>query len=141
MTPSTFTTSTGCAASVVVPASARRAKITRSDANENSTARRGRRMARVSYPPMTAPGPPSNPLFDRRVLVVSGKGGAGKTSVAAACAMAASRAVRSVLLVEVEGRDGLAGLLGIEPPGFNERDTPFGLRVLSITPREALRES
>jgi anion-transporting ArsA/GET3 family ATPase len=89
---------------------------------------------------MTAPGPPSNPLFDRRVLVVSGKGGAGKTSVAAACAMAASRAVRSVLLVEVEGRDGLAGLLGIEPPGFNERDTPFGFRVLSITPREALLE-
>jgi anion-transporting ArsA/GET3 family ATPase len=92
-------------------------------------------MARVSYPPMTATG-----LFDRRVLVVSGKGGAGKTAVAAACAVAASRSVRNVLLVEVEGRDGLAGLLGIDPPGFAERDTPFGFRVLSITPREALLE-
>jgi anion-transporting ArsA/GET3 family ATPase len=89
---------------------------------------------------MTEPGPSSNRLLDRRVLVVSGKGGAGKTSVAAACAMAASRSNRSVLLVEVEGRDGVAGLLGIEPPGFQERDTPFGFRVLSITPREALLE-
>src|SRR5919197_3911309 len=115
MTPSTFTTSTGCAASVLVPASAFVAKKSRSDASEKSIARRGRRMARVSYPPMTAPG-----LFDRRVLIVSGKGGAGKTSVAAACAMAALRSLENVLLVEVEGRDGLAGLLGIEPPGFNE---------------------
>jgi anion-transporting ArsA/GET3 family ATPase len=92
-------------------------------------------MARVSYPAMTAPG-----LFDRRVLIVSGKGGAGKTSVAAACAMAASRSGRTVLLVEVEGREGVAGLLGIEAPGFAERDTPFGFRALSITPREALLE-
>jgi anion-transporting ArsA/GET3 family ATPase len=84
---------------------------------------------------MTAPG-----LFDRRVLIVSGKGGAGKTSVAAACAMAASRSGRTVLLVEVEGREGVAGLLGIEAPGFAERDTPFGFRALSITPREALLE-
>jgi len=92
-------------------------------------------MARVSYPAMTAPG-----LFDRPVLVVSGKGGVGKTSVAAACAMAASRTGRRVLLVEVEGRDGLSGLLGVPPPGFAERDTEFGFRILSITPREALLE-
>ena len=84
---------------------------------------------------MTAPG-----LFDRRVLLVSGKGGTGKTTVASACAMAAARAGRRVLLVDVEGRDGPAGLLGLPAPGFSERDTPFGFRVLSITPREALLE-
>jgi anion-transporting ArsA/GET3 family ATPase len=84
---------------------------------------------------MTAPG-----LFDRRVLLVSGKGGTGKTTVACACAMAGARSGRRVLLVEVEGRDGPARLLGLSAPGFSERDTPFGFRLLSITPREALLE-
>jgi anion-transporting ArsA/GET3 family ATPase len=84
---------------------------------------------------MTAPG-----LFDRRVLIVSGKGGTGKTTVASALAMAATGSGKRVLLVEVEGRDGLAELLGIAPPGFSERDTPFRFRVLSITPKEALLE-
>src|SRR5919201_4246960 len=79
-------------------------------------------------------------LFDGRVLVVSGKGGVGKTAVAAACARAAARAGRRVLLVEVEGRDGFPGLLGIPSPGFEERRTRFGYHVLSITAREALLE-
>jgi anion-transporting ArsA/GET3 family ATPase len=79
-------------------------------------------------------------LFDRRVLVVSGKGGTGKTTVAAACAMAAARTGKRVLLADVEGREGPAGLLGLPDPGFAERETPFGFRILSITPREALLE-
>jgi anion-transporting ArsA/GET3 family ATPase len=79
-------------------------------------------------------------LFDGRVLVVSGKGGVGKTAVAAACARAAARSGRRVLLVEVEGRGGISALLGISSTGFEERLTRFGFRVLSITPREALLE-
>ena len=83
---------------------------------------------------------PDTDLFDRRVLVVSGKGGVGKTAVAAACARTAARSGRRVLLVEVEGRGGISGLLGISTTGFDERPTRFGFRVLSITPREALLE-
>ena len=79
-------------------------------------------------------------LFDGRVLLVSGKGGVGKTAVAAACARAAARSGRRVLLVEVEGRGGISALLGISSTGFEERLTRFGFRVLSITPREALIE-
>jgi anion-transporting ArsA/GET3 family ATPase len=89
---------------------------------------------------MTGATPPPPDLFDRRVLLVSGKGGAGKTTVAAALAIAAVRTGRRVLLAEVEGRDGAAGLLGLEPPGFAERATPWGFSLLSITPREALLE-
>ena len=79
-------------------------------------------------------------LFDRRVLVVSGKGGVGKTAVAAACARAAARSGRRVLLVEVEGRGGIAGLLGTSSIGFEERPTRFGFHVLSLTARDALLE-
>jgi anion-transporting ArsA/GET3 family ATPase len=79
-------------------------------------------------------------LFDRRVLVVSGKGGTGKTTVAAACAVAAARTGRRVLLADVEGREGPAGLLELDAPGFAERETPLGFSLMSITPREALLE-
>lgn len=84
---------------------------------------------------MTAPDP-----FGGRIVVVSGKGGTGKTTVAAALAMAAARAGRRVVLAEAEGRDGPARLLGVPPPGFEERPTRWGFALLSITPREALLE-
>jgi anion-transporting ArsA/GET3 family ATPase len=79
-------------------------------------------------------------LFDRDVLLVSGKGGTGKTTVAAALAAAAAEGGRRVLLAEVEGRAQLARALGVPDPGFAERPTPFGFSILSITPREALVE-
>src|SRR5437763_6645790 len=79
-------------------------------------------------------------LFDRSVLVVSGKGGVGKTSVAAAFAHVAANERSRVVLAEIEGRDGIARLLGIPSPGFEERRTRFGHSVISISGRDALLE-
>jgi anion-transporting ArsA/GET3 family ATPase len=84
--------------------------------------------------------PPASTPLDRRVLIVSGKGGTGKTTVAAAFAFAAVRAGKRTLLTDVEGREGPAALLGLEPPRFAEQPTPYGFALLSITPREALLE-
>ena len=79
-------------------------------------------------------------LLDTRLLIVSGKGGVGKTTVATALARAAARSGRRTVLAEVEGRGGIARLLGLPAVGFDERPTPFGFAVTSITPREALVE-
>ena len=56
-------------------------------------------------------------LLDPRVRlhVVTGKGGTGKTTVAAALALALARRGRRVLLCEVEGRQGLARLFDVDP--------------------------
>ncbi len=40
-------------------------------------------------------------LFDKRLLIFSGKGGAGKSTVAAAAAVAAARRGKRVLIVEI----------------------------------------
>ncbi|CAL9500451.1 Putative ATPase [Streptomyces sp. enrichment culture] len=53
--------------------------------------------------------------------MVSGKGGTGKTTVAAALALALAREGRRTLLVEVEGRQGIAQLFGTEALPYEER--------------------
>ncbi|MET0521782.1 MAG: ArsA-related P-loop ATPase [Jiangellaceae bacterium] len=56
-----------------------------------------------------------------RLHVVTGKGGTGKTTVAAALALALAAGGRTSLLVEVEERQGLAQLFDLPPLPFEER--------------------
>lgn len=58
---------------------------------------------------------------DARLHVVSGKGGTGKTTVAASLAIALAAGGRRTLLVEVEDRQGIAQLFGIPPLPYGER--------------------
>jgi anion-transporting ArsA/GET3 family ATPase len=77
--------------------------------------------------------------------VVTGKGGTGKTTVAAALAMALADAGRRVLLCEVEGRQGIAQLFDVPPLPYEERKVAVGLGggevyALAIDPEAALLE-
>ncbi len=77
--------------------------------------------------------------------MVTGKGGTGKTTVAAALALALASGGRSVLLVEVEARQGLAQLFDVPPLPYEERSlavAPGGGEVLglAIDPEAALLE-
>jgi anion-transporting ArsA/GET3 family ATPase len=59
-------------------------------------------------------------LTRARLHVVTGKGGTGKTTVAAALALALSAGGRRVLLIEVEGRQGIAQLFDTPPLPYSE---------------------
>ncbi|HVF03705.1 MAG TPA: ArsA-related P-loop ATPase [Frankiaceae bacterium] len=80
-----------------------------------------------------------------RLHVVTGKGGTGKTTVAAALAIALSRGGKRVLVAEVEGRQGLAPLFGKAPLPHAETQvlkTADGgtVSVLPVDPEKALIE-
>ena len=88
---------------------------------------------------------PSTDWPDVLLHVVSGKGGTGKTTVAAALALALAREGRHVMLMEVEGRQGLAQLFDTPPMPYEERklaSAPGGGEVwgLAVDPEEALLE-
>lgn len=84
------------------------------------------------------PGVPGRiPLAAQRLLIVTGKGGVGKSTVAAALARAAAAAGRRTLAVEV-GRGRLGPLLGAaETSGQPTRVEP-GLAVATVEPEAAL---
>jgi len=74
-----------------------------------------------------------------RVIILAGKGGVGKTTTAAALSVAAARAGRQVLLIELEGKSGLASMFGVEAIA-DEQEVYPGLRVLPLAADEALVE-
>jgi anion-transporting ArsA/GET3 family ATPase len=61
-----------------------------------------------------------------RLHVVTGKGGTGKTTVAGALALALAAGGRTVLLMEVEGRQGIAQLFDVPPLPYAERRIAVG---------------
>jgi anion-transporting ArsA/GET3 family ATPase len=80
-------------------------------------------------------------VLDRaRLVIVTGKGGTGKTTVAAALAVAAAQRGRRVLVAEVEGRQGLAALFGRRSLSYRETRLAEGVKGLAVDPEQALRE-
>ncbi|MBE7324034.1 P-loop NTPase [Nocardioides sp. Y6] len=91
------------------------------------------------------------PDFSRaRLHVVTGKGGTGKSTVAASLALALASTGRTVLLCEVEGRQGIARMFDVDPLPYAETRIARGLadesgragevHALHIDPESALLE-
>ena len=88
----------------------------------------------------------TNPSRRRvKLHVVTGKGGTGKSTVAAALGLALAVDGKRVLLCEVEGRQGIAQLFDVPPLPYEERKIAVGLGggevyALAIDPESALLE-
>ncbi len=89
---------------------------------------------------------PGQFLRASRVVIVAGKGGVGKTTVAAALARMAARQGLTTLIVQVEQASGLARLFGRPPLTYIESSlapaagTIAEVRGRTITPDDALLE-
>jgi anion-transporting ArsA/GET3 family ATPase len=79
-------------------------------------------------------------LLERRLVVVTGKGGVGKTSVAAGLALLAARQGQRTLACEIDAKGDLADALDLDPVGFDPVRGPEGVRVMAMDTEASLRE-
>jgi hypothetical protein len=79
-------------------------------------------------------------LLERRLVIVTGKGGVGKSTVTAALALLAARAGKRVLVCEINAQERIAPLLGAAPSGPVVREVRPGISTVNVTPAEAMRE-
>lgn len=80
-------------------------------------------------------------LFDHRLLLLAGKGGVGRTTLAAALARAAVRKGKKVLIAQTNAPERLGRLLGLTRPiGPEVERVDEHLWVVNMRPREALHQ-
>jgi len=79
-------------------------------------------------------------LFERRVVFVVGKGGVGKSTVAAALGLQAAARGMRVCIAEMNGSESIAALLGCPPVGYRATGVAEGIEAISITPEAATEE-
>jgi anion-transporting ArsA/GET3 family ATPase len=77
-------------------------------------------------------------LLDKPLVVVTGKGGVGKSTVAAALGLVAARRGLRTIIAEVARRDDVSRVLG--GTGVHEDELAPGLHHISIDPEEAMEE-
>ena len=79
-------------------------------------------------------------MLDKRLVIVSGKGGVGKSAVAAGLAMLAQRHGLRVLAVEMGSAGGLSAHFSTGPLDFKPKEVRPGLHAMHIVRSEALLE-
>ncbi len=86
---------------------------------------------------MTAEAPD---LLQLKLVFVTGKGGVGKTTVAAALAQLAAEHGKKVLACEVDAKGDLAGLFEASATGFVPKEIAPGVSSMSMDTEASLRE-
>lgn len=80
------------------------------------------------------------PLLDRQLLFVTGKGGVGKSTVAAALGLLAAEAGKKTLVCEVDAKGNLADFYESGDTAFEARELQPNLWAMSMNTEESLKE-
>jgi anion-transporting ArsA/GET3 family ATPase len=79
-------------------------------------------------------------IFQKRLIIVAGKGGVGKSTVSAALALAASRGGKRVLVAEIHAGERMSHFFEVPPVGSEITQIRPNLFAVNIQPRDAMRE-
>jgi anion-transporting ArsA/GET3 family ATPase len=79
-------------------------------------------------------------VFEHRLVYVTGKGGVGKTTVAAAMGVASARAGRRTVVCEVADQERITAVFGRPRTGFSETEVEERLSAFSVNPEDAKQE-
>jgi anion-transporting ArsA/GET3 family ATPase len=79
-------------------------------------------------------------LLDRKLLFITGKGGVGKTTIAASLALLAAQRGKRTLVGEIDAKGNLADFYETGPTAFKEREVSPNLWAMSMDTEESLKE-
>jgi anion-transporting ArsA/GET3 family ATPase len=79
-------------------------------------------------------------LLDKRLLIVTGKGGVGKTTISAALALESARSGKRTLVCEVNTKERITQLLGKPEVGPEVTSLEENLWAVNVRPEEAMKE-
>lgn len=79
-------------------------------------------------------------LYDRRLILFSGKGGVGKTTIASAFALSCALRGQKTLLIELNVKDRLSAMFGAVEVGTEITEIEENLYAVNTTPKAALEE-
>jgi len=79
-------------------------------------------------------------FFNKRFVIVAGKGGVGKSTACAALGLAAARRGLRTIIAELDTREKVPLLFGKEPGGYRTQEVTENLYSINIQPDPALRE-
>lgn len=77
-------------------------------------------------------------VFDKRLLLISGKGGVGKSTICASMALAASRLGKRVLIVEMDEKERIARLFGYSDVGYKGTTVHPNITIRNLRPALAM---
>jgi anion-transporting ArsA/GET3 family ATPase len=79
-------------------------------------------------------------ILDKRLVFVTGKGGVGKTTVAAALGLVAARAGKRTIVCEVAQQERMSRVFRREGVGYTETQLETDLYAISIEPERSMEE-
>ena len=79
-------------------------------------------------------------LLDKRLVIVTGKGGVGKSTVALALGLEAARRGKRTIVCEVSSQEHLSHVFNRAEVGYHEVEMADDLWAISIDPDESMRE-
>jgi anion-transporting ArsA/GET3 family ATPase len=81
-----------------------------------------------------------SPIFDRRLVFVTGKGGVGKSTVATALGLLSARRGLRTIVVELSSQERIQRAFEHEGQRFKEVELAPGLFTISVDPQHAMEE-
>ncbi len=79
-------------------------------------------------------------IFEKRLLIVSGKGGVGKSTICAALALGAAKVGKNVLVIEMDDKERISRLFGSSEVGYEGAYVQPNICIRNLQPMLAMDE-
>ncbi len=79
-------------------------------------------------------------IFNRKLLIISGKGGVGKTTVALTLGELAAKRGKKTLIAEINSAEKISQIYQLKPIGYKETELKKNLFAINIDPHSAFHE-